>query len=298
MTPTYHLFGMNFASDIPLPAPPLPQDRADVTIKYGQVPEALADPRIKGVRYQAGSGEFLLRVDRVARYYVRHGERITIAPENGADHGEILVFLMGSVMGALLHQRGILPLHAGAVMVNNGCVLFSGHTGIGKSTLSAGFQQRGYPFITDDLCAVSLNDGRPVVIPGTARIKLWADTLEKLGIDRKGLQRVRWNGEMKKYYLPVATRPREPVPLKAVFILNTVNSDQMEITRLKGMEKMERLIANTYRGHLLRGFGVKTDHFKHCAAVAAHAEVHRAIRPSKGFLLDEFMDLLEAHFPS
>src|SRR5487761_2719476 len=95
----YRIFGLNISSSLPLPslAVPDPQPHAaDVVIDYGTTPETLADPRIKGVRYQAAPGEFLLRVDNVARYYVQDGSRITIMPESGASEDDILIFLMGS----------------------------------------------------------------------------------------------------------------------------------------------------------------------------------------------------------
>jgi len=57
---------------------------------------------------------------------------------------------MGSAMGALLHQRNILALHAGTIAVNGGSVIFCGPSGIGKSTLAAGFRRRGYPNVAGD----------------------------------------------------------------------------------------------------------------------------------------------------
>ena len=135
----YHIFGLKISSVIPLPAFPVrhPQHDAvpDVIITYGNVPATVTNLRVKGVRFQAGPGELLLRVDGVARYYVHSGCRITVLPEDGANEDDILVFLMGSAMGALLHQRNILVLHAGAIMVNGQSVIFSGRSGSGKSTL-------------------------------------------------------------------------------------------------------------------------------------------------------------------
>ena len=298
----YHIFGLNITSALPLPAHTatlLPPDvSTDVIIQYGNTPEALMNPKFKGVRFQTGAGEFLLHVDGVARYYAQNGSRITITPEDGSNDDDILVFLMGSVMGALLHQRNILVLHAGAIAVNGESVIFSGPSGIGKSTLAAGFHRRGYPFLADDVCAITTANGRTAVIPGFPRLKLWADVLKKLNTDKDELKSVRWGKDLKKYFLPVDCIQDNPVPIRALFVLGTTNTDKMEITALKGAEKIDPLIDNTYRLRFLEGLGGKKDHFQQCAAVAAKAAVFRTVRPNKGFLLDELMDMLEARFLS
>jgi hypothetical protein len=302
MTNHHHIFGLNITSAIPLPAAPVQQPQSinvpDVTIEYGDTPHSLPNPLFKGVRFQTVPGELLLRVDGIARYHVRNGSRVTITPDKGASEDDILLFLMGSAMGALLQQRNILVLHAGAVEVNGSGIIACGPSGIGKSTLTAGLHRRGYPFLADDVCAVTLHDGHPAVVPGFPRLKLWSDVLRRLEMDRKGLKSVRWDGDLEKYFLPVENTPRPPVPVRSVFILETTNTDRMEITPLQGAEKINPIIHNTYRRRFLRGLGGKADHFKQCAAVAAEADVCRVIRPKKKFLLDEMMDLVESRLLS
>lgn len=302
MENTYHIFGLNITSIIPLPATPVlhsqPNIPPDVIIAYGEAPEALTTPRFKGVGFQANPGELLLCVDGVGRYYVQDGCHITILPEVCANEDDILVFLIGSAMGALLHQRNILVLHAGAVAVNGKSVIFSGPSGIGKSTLAAGFHKRGYPFLADDVCAIAVIDGKPAVIPGFPRLKLWADVLKKINTDKDHLKSIPWTQGLEKYFLSVEPEHDKPVPLKSVFILETSNTNNMEIKTLKGAEKIDPLINNTYRLHFLEGLGGKKDHFKQCAAVAAKAAMYRTVRPNKGFLLNELMDMIETKFLS
>jgi hypothetical protein len=297
---TYQVFGLKISSAIPLPALPVhtisSNDMSDVHIAYGEVPEQLKCPQNRGVRYQAAPGEFLLRVDGVARYHVSEGRQIVIAPEPGAEEERILIFLMGSAIGALLHQRGILILHAGAIEANGRSILFCGPSGVGKSTLAAGFHQRGYPFLADDVCAIAQVDGKPSVVPGFPRLKLWADVLKKLDKDKEQLRSVRWVKGLEKYFMPVDFQQKTPVAVKSIFILGTTNSDKIEITPLKGAEKINPIINNTYRLRFLNGLGGKKEHFRQCATVAAEAAVYRAIRPTHPFLLDELMDIAEARF--
>ena len=294
MNQHYRIFGIQIGSALPLPAPTItPESPDDVRIVFGKTPESIENPLFKGVRAQARTGEFLLTVDNVARYHVRDGNRITITPDTNAHEDDILIFLMGSAMGALLHQRDILVLHAGAVAVNGRSVLFSGISGTGKSTLTACFHQKGHPFLADDLCAISTENGVPAVMTGFPRLKLWADALEKLEQDRQSLQSVRWGDRLEKYFMPVETDNTPTVPVTDVFILHTTNTETLSITELKGSEKINALVDNTYRLNFLKGFDGKTRHFHQCVRLGSEVRVHKVVRPSGGFLLDELADAVE-----
>lgn len=90
------------------------------------------------------SGELLLKVDGVANYWVKEGREIVIEPGPAAEAGDVRVFLLGSAFGALLHQRGLPPFHAGAVAMEGKAVLLAGRSGVGKSTLAAELCRRGH----------------------------------------------------------------------------------------------------------------------------------------------------------
>jgi len=293
----YHIFGLNIASVIPF----LDMDESDgipdVKITYGIVPDEINEPKVKGVRYQAGTGELILKVDHVAKYYVIDGTRIIIERSSeSADH-EVLLFLMGSAMGALLHQRNILPLHGSAIDIGEKGVIFLGPSSIGKSTIAAGFQKKGYPLLADDVCAVTaLNGCIPEIIPGFPRLKLWADTLKKLKEDKNELNRVRLDQDFEKYFFPFQKTSSERIPVQSVFQLATTNTDEFQITQIQGQEKIDPIIDHTYRPNFLEGLGDKKKHFKQCAAVAGKASMFTVTRPQKGFKLDELMALVERKF--
>jgi len=293
----YHAFGLNIDSEIPFLDMPRMEGAPDVVVNCGKVPSEIPNAKIKGVRYQAGPGAFLLQVDGIAGYYITEGRRILIERKPGATDEEILLFLMGSAMGALLHQRNILPLHAGAVQVDGKAVLFIGPSSIGKSTLAGGFQKRGYALLADDVCAVSANgDGEAIAIPGFPRLKLWADTLNKLDTEKSGLTRVRLDHDFKKYFVPFNNTAPEPMPVRSVFVLQSTNTDQFEVEELMGMGRIEPLLNHTYRPRFLEGLGGKKAHFRLCSQVADKARVIKVVRPRKGFRLDELMDLAERHW--
>ncbi len=189
----YMAYGLRIASELDCPElTPDVSETPDVVIRYGAVPENLPDATAKGVRYQVSPDQFLLKVDHVANYLVSGGREISIERAPESDDDSIRLFLLGSALGALLHQRELLPLHGSAIKVNDGVCVFVGLSGNGKSTVAAAFRQRGYQVLADDVCVVSIReDGLPLVIPGYPQLKLWADTLKKLEQSTKELRQVR-----------------------------------------------------------------------------------------------------------
>lgn len=290
----YTIFGLGVASQFPFPNMPGTPGAVDVEVRYGQVPEGIPDAKFRGIRFQAGPGRFLLRVDNVARYYVAHGRTIIIQREPGASDEEVLLFLMGSVFGGLLYQRGILPLHAGAVEVEGGAVLFAGPSGIGKSTLVGGLRKRGYRTLADDVCAVDVrNSGHHMAVPGFPHLKLWADALEKLDVKKTGLRRVRQDPAFEKYFVPMDFRHQNPAPVRSVLVLDATNTDLFEVCELTGMGRVGPLVRHTYRQGFLKGLGGKAGHFKQCAKLANAVRIIRLTRPKNSFRLEELMDLVE-----
>ncbi len=294
---SYKIFGFNVESTFPFLDMPETAGEPLVSISYGKVPQALNENRVKGLWFEANADEFMFIVDNVAGYYVAHGDTIVIAPEKGASEAEILLYLMGSAMGALLFQRNLLPLHGSAVKVSDHGAVFLGDSGIGKSTLAGALQKQGYPLLADDICAITISaSGKALIIPGFPRLKLWADTLTQFAEDRQGLNRVHQDEAFEKYFYPAQNVATEPVVVGSVFVLQSHDKDEFEVAALTGVEKIDPLFENTFRPEFLEGIGSKNEHFKQCAAVAAQSQIWRLTRPQKGFLLKELIAQLERYW--
>ena len=293
----HQAFGLQIASCLPLPAfLESDGDQCDVTIRYGAAPEELPEAVWKGVRFQAAPGRLLLIVDDVARYLVRDGREIVIDRAPGATDDDVRLFLQGSAFGALLQQRGLLALHASAIAVGEGAVVFMGPSGIGKSTLATAFHQRGYTVLTDDVCVVDFDaGGAPVVVPAYPQLKLWRDALEKLELDPSVLPRIR--PKLEKRALPVREAFRTtPRPLRRLYMLDRSNEPEIHLTSLQGSDKFLAIQAFTYRVQFLEALARKVDHFRQAGALAAACPVVRVSRPAKPYLLDELVARLEDDF--
>jgi len=266
-----------------------------IHIRYGSVPDALVDPRGQGVDYEAKPGQFLLWLDGIARYLVSEGKEIVIEPAPDSCEDEIRLFLLGSVLGALLHQRGRLVLHGSAIETKRGAVVFVGPQGAGKSTLAATFRARGFRVLADDACTIDFASQCPQVYPGLVHIKLWADAAEKLAYDARQARVVR--PMIGKYAFTLDDEfDLGPVQLHAVYELAPGDTQCLELKPLKGEEMFRVLLRNTYRKHLLKDLGVQGHHFKQVTTIARHVKVQRIARPQTVFLLNELADVIQEDF--
>jgi hypothetical protein len=277
---TYVWNGLRLHSQIELPLAEAEDNIEDaVHITHGEVPAALDDPQAVYPLFQARPGALLLDVPEAARYLVEQGSRITVQPYPGAGADDVITFLMGSAMAAVSHQRGLLPLHASAVQVGDGCVAFAGASGAGKSTIAAFIAGHGYPLVADDQSVVWNEGGRLVVWPGPGRVKLWKDGLEQLQPGANGLKRVR--GRLDKFHVSLARgAAAAPLPLRRLYLM--VDGAQVDISPRTGFAAIEAVRQSVYRRHFLQPLGCEQSSFRLCAALASSARIAVLTRP-RGF---------------
>ncbi len=294
----YVAYGLRFRSEFTLPfRPGTPEAMPDVTIRVGSIPKALPKPVGKSRRpgyWEAAPGALLMNLEEVARYLISDGRDILIEPaEGGRDH-DVGLFLVGSVMGALLQQRGFLTLHASAIETSAGAVLFMGNSGVGKSTLLAAMVERGYAMIADDVTCISLDSHqRPLAWPAFPRTRLWADAVDKLGWRARARQQVREG--MDKYLAPVERFRAAPLTVRAAYVLRPGNRTGIVIAPAQTSAATTLLLRNTYRRQFLHGLGQRREHFRVVAAMAKCVPVARITRPTQTFQLDELADRIGEH---
>jgi len=289
-------FGLNIHSEISLPGCGVTGVKADVRIRYGAVPDSLPGAVMIRVCTQTRPGQFLLTLDRVAKYLVEGGTRITIEPAPGVNDDEVRLFLMGAVWSALLLQRGLLPLHGSAIRVKDGAVVFAGPSGNGKSTLAAALMERGHPFVTDELCALDVKENSPpTLLPGFPQIQLWADSLRRLDWDIRHLAPVRPG--LGKFVVPLENDTiGAPLPVARLYVMVVGNKPSYRIKPLQGRNRIYTVIDCTYRVKHVAGHGLSTPHFKQCCDTARHIDVKRLERPMVPFDLESLVNLITGDF--
>lgn len=288
----YKAFGLIIQSEIECPELITSSGTPDVFVLQGKVAESLDSPLFSGVRFQTKEQEFLLHVDNIARYYVQNGKSIIIDIYQNADLSEVRLFLLGSAFGALIHQRGLLPFHGSSVKVGESAIILSGLSGAGKSTLAAAFQKKGYSILSDDVSVISFSEnGHPIVHPGYPQMKLWSDSILKLGGDPTHYSKTR--KQLEKHSIPIADSFWDkPLPLSKIFIITSSNLGELKVEQVKGVEKFSLLKTHTYRFNFVAGKEMNSLHFKSFDLLAKNTEVIKLSRPSGKFIFDELINLI------
>ena len=125
-------FGLTVGSELPLaPLDPLPPGGpgADVTVRRGPVPASLGAGETGGGWLRAAPGRVLLDVPAVGRILIRDGREIVVDAAAGVSDRTAGLWVLGSGLSALLHQRGLLVLHASAVAGPDGAAALLGRSG-------------------------------------------------------------------------------------------------------------------------------------------------------------------------
>lgn len=297
--PTTHAhtaFGLAFRSCLPLPEllPAEAAGAADVEIVYGEVAAELPGLLVRRRSVQIAPDRLRLQIDGVAVYLIEEGRRITIARAAEADDAEVRVFLLGSAVGALLHQRDDLVLHGSAVEWDGGAVVFMGKSGAGKSTLATAFGRRGRPILTDDLCVVRAGaDGRMLAYPGFPQTKLWLDALKQLDIPPDGLQRIL--RKLDKRAVPLGEQFHgAPLPVRKLYVLRPQAAGDVRLVPAQGPRKFHLVRNETYRFGFLAGAESKAGHFQQALRLAQQAPIAVAARPRARYELDALVAAIEA----
>lgn len=274
----YQVFGLTLRSALRLPslapAEIAPSEAFDVDIRLGLLAEPIEPLIYMDMRVERRADGILLDIDESGRFLASDGRQIIVQPDPAAAPSEVHTYLLGSALGCILHQRGLLPLHANAVELDGKAYAFAGDSGAGKSTLAAHFQDRGFRLLSDDICLIDVDAaGRLVAWPGIPRLKLWLDALEAAGRSSEGLKTVAWTDD--KFEIPLAAYARGgPFELAAIYHLREADDERPAgIFPLTGLDAVNLVTANTYRRRLIDVAGMTAPYLQRTLAIVRGARL-------------------------
>jgi len=249
-----------------------------------------------------GSGFFhLVYCDGTQFWLDRAGTKLWATWEANCSIETTALYLMGPVMALVLRLRGVICLHASAVIVEGRAVAFVGPEEAGKSTIAATFAQRGFLILSDDIVPLVEKGEEFFAQPGSAHLRLWPESVEMLFGGRQALRPLLpgWEKRRLSEGDHNSRFTSEPAPLAAIYTLGARSADDSApcIEGLSQQTALINLVANSYatqlidpkmRGEELEFFGRLVSRVP-VRQLTAHAEARR---------LDELSEVVCGDFAS
>jgi len=291
----YKAYGLTVRSEVTLPeleptAPATPD--IEIAVRPIDFPKGSSE----GVAFHFEPERQFLSWQAVGSFLIDGTNRIDVEPAPGIDDTLLAFPLLGPVMALLLHQRGLLVLHASAINVGGRSVIFMGDKGAGKSTTAGAMIRAGHRLLTDDVVALDLSAaGRPTVLPGFPQLKLAADAAGAIPIqDAEVRPQVHPQIDKAQHRLREGFSA-EAVPASRIYVLE--RSERAAIIPLPAVNALPAIIRFSYvtrfgRQALVGDFA--STHLRQCAELAGRIGVCRLEVPAGLERIDEAVALIES----
>ncbi|WP_078545773.1 HPr kinase/phosphorylase [Litchfieldia alkalitelluris] len=292
---SYRAFGLNIVSDIQieeLQKTTIPDSESNIFIELGDL-SMVWEESIKTTEYFVIKEDYIfVHIPKVAIFKIQKGNNIIVSPISPIKMDAIRLYLLGTCMGSILIQRGILPLHGSAIEVNGKAYAIVGDSGAGKSTLASAFLRRGFRLISDDVIPVSLSkDNIPMVTPAYPQQKLWQESLTEFGIESTNLRPI--IDRETKFAIPVPNQfVNQQLPLAGIFELVKTNNEEIVIKEVKNLERLQKLFYHTYRNFLIEHAGLLEWHFSFITRLLNDIKIYQIKRPVSYFTAHNITTLI------
>jgi len=186
---------------------------------------------------------YLMRTPRDGRFLVPpDGLEVLCAPLARAARSWTDL-LVGQLLPLVATLRGLEVLHASAVALDRGALLFTAPAGAGKTSAALRLVLEGARLLADDAVAIDAHGDRLLAHPGAGALAVRREEQRRL---RRG-ERARLGGARRsagKTRYDVSTAGG-PVPVAAMFMLGRTDSTRPIVRRLDPVDPF-RLLAGTF----------------------------------------------------
>ena len=268
-----------------------------VDVRLGQTPSHLT----AGVQIESGvevsEREVLISVREGGRILIRDGREIIVDVQAGAARN-LLPFVLGSGLGGVCLQKGLLTLHASAVDRGGQAIAFAGPSGAGKSTMAAAMVDLGYSHFSDDLSVIRLPaNGRAELYPGVPLVKLWPDSASAVGLDAGDAKpELSWHAKL-MFDMKAGAKPLS-TGLAGVYFLEREERADIVIEPLVGPFAMAALAGEIYRRSWLAPMGRLEGALRQVALLSRQTPCFRIRRPHHFDQLAEVARMAADHHAS
>lgn len=284
----YKAFGFAISSDFQIP-----QLQICDSI-YSEIEIRRADLKHLGIqtdhiRFLPNEQRFAF--ENIGAFRITNGCLIEAEPDSFCSDSALGVFLMGSCMGAILHQRGFMPLHGSCVTDGARSILITGDSGAGKSTLAAEFLKRGWRLLTDDVSAVYDVESVPMVQSSYPSQKLWQDALDRYERPQQDIHSLYFSDSREKFGVDVSRFFHDGAcPLSMVVRLLPADA-RCSISPIEGAAKIDQLMRNTYRAFMIAPKD-RQRHFQRCVTLSTKVPMALVIREKGTHCADTLYEMI------
>lgn len=314
------IYGLEVLANRPIPTVPHSEiTTADVCVSFGVLPawldslspEQVENAYVADYADESGNPAFVFSKLHGGKFYRFayadktqfvvdcEGREIWTTWPESLTLEDTATYLLGQVMGFVLLLRGLVCLHASAIVVNGAAIALVGPAGAGKSTTAAAFAERGFSVLAEDVVTLDDHRDRFLVRPAYPCIRLWPAAAATLYGSRSALPPLTPNWD--KCYLDLTQASRqfenEPRRLAAIYLLCERSDDSRApfVASIDRQEGLISLIANTY-GTKLLDKQMRAREFELLSRVLAHVPLRRVTPHTDPGLLAELCNQIVSDF--
>jgi hypothetical protein len=188
------------------------------------------------------------------------------------DDNFLRIELLGTAMPLWLERKGTVTFHCAAVETCGNAFVLLADSGEGKSTMAAHLLKKDCRLLADDVTAVEVESGTPMIQPAFPQMKLWPGSVKHLKKREKAYPRVIKG--FPKRLVPVGGEDvggfcNRPTPLKAIYLLKQGTArEETRIEEKSQSQCLVELLCYSFVGKLLEGSSGRPERLKRLGDVA------------------------------
>lgn len=293
----YKAYDLVIDSEIEFPELIQGEGTPDIYLKFGQIPLSL-----QGIQKRVAVGQSsvilydnhacLIDVQDLGLFYISELLEVTVQTLSKSLIHEIRAIFLTVVIPAIFYLRKTIALHGSVIAFENHCILFTGKSGAGKSTIAARLIAKGNKILSDDICIIKPDHEIPFVVPATPQIKLNAEVALSLGYTPSSLNAISKREE--KSWINMENHFEErSLPLRAIYeIIPFAGIQKEELHQLEGKDKLKIILDNTYKPSAIEFIDLQKQLFQQSVWLTSVVNVYQLMRPKYGYVNEQHIDYL------
>ncbi len=296
----WRLFGITLATDFPFASRLLVgSGEPDLVFECGSPPaleqgletatELYVSPqRVEGgeplcVLYQVAACD-VLRFAGIADFYIT-SNRILGHLVDAVDLRLVEIRFLGSVLSYWLERRGILALHASAVVVDGQAIAFMSGNLSGKTGLAATLVRQGHPLLTDDILPIEEREDGFWGYPGYPQMRMWPDLVTHFLGDYDDLDVVHPAVDKRRVKLEPETFCERNSPMARLYLPErrpVGEQPRCEVLPVSPRDALIEFVRHSFSPFLVEAVGLQPQRLDKIGRLLGRAPARRVLYP-EGF---------------